>query len=300
VNSTEDLKALLRTAYIRHSDDRLPLADVQAPRERLGARTVYALVSCLLVLGTGGAALWISATNGGGATHPGPAGRTPRPTSASVQPIGFALVSENGHKLTVAAAGDGCTRGARLRAAETSSTVTLTLQLVNERGQCAGNTSVSYPSTRLSVAIGARRLVDARTGDKIPFVSSHSLARVTWLPTGIGSPETLVEDGWVRSYSFSMEYASAPIEIGQYPGNLLASPLFRRNGDAVSNVLLGRIPAKLFVQTSNSQPIRERIEWVESGYTFQIVSDITTPGQHLEAEDVLEHIARSLTVPKAK
>ena len=223
------------------------------------------------------------------------------------QKIPAALVSADGLRVTTTGRGGGAVASITLSAAESSTTVTLSMTAVPAQCPCTANLVLIPERVTLKAPLGDRRLIDRATDGEIPSMSGSELAQVRWLPAEFAATpvDTLapMDDGtpigWVRSYA-DESHPENHIDIEQWRSTSVPNvpPSVAKQTDVNS------ISAWTWHDGGADQgyaiPVMGRsVEWRQGGYTLAVsdrVDAVASSASVLSADDVLK-VARGLALP---
>lgn len=223
------------------------------------------------------------------------------PTRAlgSSQVIKTALLSADGRTITVPATEGGCARGVRLTAIEATADVRLSLTENDSKAEaCSSVLVVTHASTKLTEPLGARRLIDQKSGEAITYIPAEDLASPSWLPSGAGAPVSTPLNGWTRTYNFPAGSRTAPLTITENPGRFANPAQFSDNVASSQTVRVHQITAQLVVEPRGARrPVQDFVGWVEGRYAIIVSSSPTRTGQHSLSPRTLMRVARGLLIP---
>lgn len=213
------------------------------------------------------------------------------------QKVVSALVSANGRTITVAAQGGGCTTGADLVATESSADVRLRLTVDMTGSNCASDVRLVQASATLPDPLGARKLIDERTGRTVSYIPAHDLAQPRWLPAGASEPQGSLMNGWTRTYTFPTSRRLAPLTIAESIGRYADQTRFTAIGDSSSRLSIHGHPAHLVLWHDSGKLDGAFVGWVEGRYSIIVSSEPARPHQRVLSPHVLLRAARGLRVP---
>ena len=230
-----------------------------------------------------------------------PSASVPPDMRADPQQVHFALVSADGHRVTVSVFGGGCTRTGHLSARETADEVSLDLETFTRADAmtCTSEALVWTESTALAAPVGSRSVVDRVSGKRVHWFDGNRLADVTWLPAGANGPaDRPAGDGWARVYQFPHVRSAAPIDVIQTVTKA-SRPQFTPNPMLQSSsARVHDRPAIVVTQRGdNGQLLESWIRWVEGGYEFSVESVPEWGWQRALPVSRLLRVAEGLRLP---
>ncbi|HVV75456.1 MAG TPA: DUF4232 domain-containing protein [Mycobacteriales bacterium] len=222
----------------------------------------------------------------------------PPHTTGTAEPIGYALVSRDGRRVTVMVTGGGCEKAIHLTASETASRVILRVTRYDVTGvdvACPANLTIGTRALLLGAPLAGRPLLDGSRNKPIPYFDGRRLASIGWLPPGARGPaDSLDGDGWRRTFTFA-DPKLAPVDIEQVPGNHLGEAQLRDPAYLRRFVAVHGHRGVLAVQPTGAHEIADdRLGWYDNGYTFTVESLPRWARQHPLRPAVLIRVARSL------
>ena len=217
-------------------------------------------------------------------------------TATNPAEITGALVAPDGRHVVVPYIGGGCGVGAKLKATETGSRVTLVLrQVLSGASICPADLILGLTvMVTLPHPLWGRSLVDGSTGRPIAYFDGRKLLRVTYLPPGyrFSAYQPYPAPGvtaWEREF-VSRGQAFAPVEVEQVRGDTAPAPSW----PVIARVEVGGRRAALSVLTSNGQVYGRAITWRAGGYSFVVYTVSYRAGQRVLSAAQLARIADGL------